>query len=186
MTLGRTKPMHLNTTDFEFRLLSEADLPMLREWLLRPHVAQWWGPAESIEELREEYLAVTGQPGATRACIAWSAGQPVGFIQCYVVKDSGDGWWEDETDPGARGIDQFLADENRLNAGLGRAMIRAFVQMIFADPSVTVIQTDPSPKNVRAIRCYMAAGFSPIDEVVTPDGPALLMKCARPETSGTL
>lgn len=175
--------MQQNATDFEFRLLSEADLPMLREWLLRPHVAQWWGPAESNEELREGYLDAAAQPNATHAYIAWSAGQPVGFIQCYVVKDSDDGWWEDETDPGARGIDQFLADANRLNAGLGRAMIRAFVKIIFADPSVTVIQTDPSPENVRAIRCYMAAGFSPVGEVLTPDGPALLMKCARPETA---
>jgi hypothetical protein len=29
---------------------------------------------------------------------------------CYVALGAGDGSWEDEIDPGVRGIDQFLAD----------------------------------------------------------------------------
>jgi RimJ/RimL family protein N-acetyltransferase len=93
---------------------------------------------------------------------------------------SGEGWWEDETDPGARGIDQFLADGERLGQGLGRAMVRAFVAELFRDPAVTVVQTDPSPDNPRAIRCYAAAGFEAVGEVLTPDGPAWLMRCRRP------
>jgi hypothetical protein len=43
----------------------------------------------------------------------------------------GRGWWEDETDPGARGIDQFLAEAHQLNQGIGRRMIRAFVNNLF-------------------------------------------------------
>jgi RimJ/RimL family protein N-acetyltransferase len=50
---------------------------------------------------------------------------------------------------------------------------------LFEDPAVTVVQTDPSPDNTRAIRCYAAAGFEAVGEVVTPDGPALLMRCRR-------
>jgi aminoglycoside 6'-N-acetyltransferase-1b len=58
-------------------------------------------------------------------------------------------------------------------------MVRAFVQFLFADPAVTRIQTDPTPENRRAIRCYEKAGFRAIGEVNTPDGRALLMICAR-------
>jgi len=64
----------------------------------------------------------------------------VGYIQSYVVKDCGDGWWEDEQDPGARGIDQFLADETALGQGLGTRMVRAFVAHLFDEPAVTRIQ----------------------------------------------
>jgi RimJ/RimL family protein N-acetyltransferase len=39
-----------------FRKLSEADLPLLAEWLARPHVAEWWGGGASMEEVRGEYL----------------------------------------------------------------------------------------------------------------------------------
>jgi RimJ/RimL family protein N-acetyltransferase len=162
-------------TDFDFQPLDETCLPLLHAWLQRPHVAAWWGPADSVDELREDFLG----GGSTRAFIAHLDGRPVGFVQCYVVKGSGDGWWEDETDPGARGIDQFLAHEARLNQGLGRAMVRAFVDQLFADPAVSVVQTDPSPANARAIRCYAAAGFQAVGEVVTPDGPALLMRRFR-------
>jgi RimJ/RimL family protein N-acetyltransferase len=59
-------------------------------------------------------------------------------------------------------------------------MVRAFVAELFADPRVTRVQADPSPLNLRAIRCYEKAGFLRVREVVTPDGPAVLMHRDRP------
>jgi RimJ/RimL family protein N-acetyltransferase len=117
---------------------------------------------------------------STKAYIASLNHEPIGFIQEYVVLGSGGGWWESENDPGARGIDQFLADPNRLIQGLGTAMIRSFVAGLFDDPAVTKVQTDPNSANHRAIRCYTKAGFVPVGQVVTPDGSALLMRCERP------
>lgn len=111
--------------------------------------------------------------------LALADGAPIGFIQSYVAMNAGDGWWPDERDPGVRGIDQFLADADRRGRGLGTAMVRAFVAHLFADPAVTRIQTDPSPLNARAIRCYEKAGFESVGEVDTPDGPELLMICER-------
>lgn len=164
--------------DIDFVPITAQHLPMLREWLGRPHVAAWWAPQPSLAELHEDYVVAAD---GTRAFIALHGGEPLGFIQCYVVLGSGGGWWADETDPGARGIDQFLCDGERLGQGLGRAMVRCFVDGLFEDPRVTVVQTDPSPDNARAIRCYQHAGFAIEGEVVTPDGPAVLMKRRRAE-----
>jgi hypothetical protein len=63
--------------------------------------------------------------------IALLDGEPIGYAQSYVALGAGDGGWEDETDPGVRGIDQL-------------------------------------------------AGFVRVREIVTPDGPALLMTMPRP------
>lgn len=166
-------------TGLSFRPLRADDLPMLHAWLARPHVRHWWGEPPSPAELSEDLLP-TGAEASTRGYIALHDSEPIGFIQSYVVMGSGDGWWEDETDPGARGIDQFLAHADQLNRGLGSAMVRAFVEQLFEDPAVTQVQTDPSPQNERAIRCYRRAGFEPRGEEDTPDGRALLMVCRRP------
>ncbi len=157
---------------------------MLHEWILRPHVAQWWSEPRELEDIANEYLPAIDGTSSTRAYIVGLGREPVGFIQAYVVKGSGDGWWEDEDDAGARGIDQFLGDAHRLDQGLGTAMIKAFLEELFQDPVVTKVQTDPSPENHRAIRCYVKAGFEPVGNVATPDGPALLMRCKRPSRAG--
>jgi RimJ/RimL family protein N-acetyltransferase len=159
-----------------FRTLQAADLPMFQRWLARPHVQRWWGGVPTLDELRDDYLPSHNQPDGTLAFIAHLGERPIGFIQRYVVLGSGGGWWEEETDPGARGIDQFLAELHDVGTGLGSAMVRAFCDQLFTDPAVTVVQTDPSPLNIRAVRAYLRAGFHAQAIVNTPDGPALLLR----------
>ena len=163
----------------DFLPLDEERVRLMASWLRRPHVAEWWGTPDTVDELRNDYLITAGNPPLVRGYIATLDGRPLGFIQSYVVKGAGDGWWDDETDPGARGIDQFLAEESDLGRGLGTLMVRTFVERLFTDPEVTKVQTDPSPDNARAIRAYEKAGFRRLHVVDTPDGPALLMVVAR-------
>jgi aminoglycoside 6'-N-acetyltransferase Ib len=166
-----------------FRPLASADLPMLHEWLSRPHVAEWWGPAPSLAELTADYAPSIAGTAPTWAFIALRDGVPIGFIQAYAPAAwHHEGWWLDEHDPGVRGIDQFLADAGQLGRGLGTTMVRAFLDELLRDPAVTRIQTDPAPDNARAIRCYEKAGFRASRAVITPDGPALLMYCDRPRS----
>ena len=74
---------------FQFEPLSARTLPLLHEWLGRPHVAEWWQPRPSMDELRDDYLALL-QPRSTCGYIAYLDDEPVGFIQRYVVLGSGD------------------------------------------------------------------------------------------------
>lgn len=157
-----------------FRPMTMADVPMFAAWRTQPHVAEWW-PIESPEEIEAEYAELTSPASTTRPYIVLHHGEPVGYIQSYVAKDSGEGWWTDVTDPGLRGIDQFLAHPDRLNRGLGSAMVRAFVDRLFENPEVTRVQVDPDPRNARAIRCYEKAGFVADREIRTPDGAALML-----------
>ncbi len=77
------------------------------------------------------------------------------------------------------GIDQFLGDGERLDRGLGTAIVSQFAARLFEDPSVTEIRLDPRPDNLRAIRCYEKAGFRAVGPITTPDGPALWMILER-------
>ena len=165
-----------------FRPLTRDDFPTLRGWIARPHVRDWWDSPSTLAEIEADYGPTLAEGSPDRAYIALAESAAIGFIQSYVVMGSPGGWWPGETDPGARGIDQFLADEHLLGRGLGTAMVRAFVDRLFESPTVTSVQTDPSPSNARAIRCYEKAGFSRRGIVETPDGPALLM--VRRRSSG--
>jgi RimJ/RimL family protein N-acetyltransferase len=164
---------------FEFRALTEADLPLLREWLARPHLREWWREEQlSVEALREKYLPRIAGTHAARPFLALLDGEPAGYIQWYEAGAVA-GWWPDAPAPRVLGIDQFLADGERLDRGLGTAMVKQFVATLFDDPAVTEVRLDPRPDNLRAIRCYEKAGFRSSGEIVTPDGPALMMVLER-------
>lgn len=178
----RTPTMHSTESEVTLRLMTEADLDMLHDWLNRPHIVEWWGGEEarpSLEDVRLQYLPRALAEEGVTPYIAMRGVEPIGYAQSYVAMGSGDGWWEEETDPGVRGIDQSLASPTDLNKGLGTALVRALVRQLFTDPAVTKIQTDPAPENHRAIRCYEKAGFVQQGRVTTPDGPAIYMAQTR-------
>lgn len=162
--------------------MTEADLAMLHTWLNRPHIVEWWGGEEarpSLDEVRQHYMPRVLAEEAVTPYIAMLGDEPIGYAQSYVAMGSGDGWWEGETDPGVRGIDQSLANADQLGKGLGTALVQALIGQLFSDPKVTRIQTDPAPHNRRAIRCYEKAGFVQQGLITTPDGPAIYMVRAR-------
>lgn len=163
---------------FEFQPLREPDLVLLWAWLNRPHVAARWGGPITLERVQAKYRPRLTGGGPVTPYLACLDGVPVGFIQSYWATQV-PGEWPEERDPGVMGIDQFLADGERLDRGLGTQMVRQFVIRLLEDPRVTRIQTDPSPDNARAIRCYEKAGFRPHGLVATRDGPALLMRINR-------
>jgi len=161
-----------------FRHVGPQDFALLREWHRRPHVLEWWPEPPTDQDLAD--YCDSDITRTSRFYIALLDDSPLGFIQSYSpIEGHAEGWWLDEHDPGVRGIDQFLANPEQLNVGLGTRLIRDFVSMLFEDPTITRIQVDPEPRNARAIRCYEKVGFRAVREVITPDGPAVLMYFRR-------
>ena len=158
-----------------FRLLTAPDIPGLQDWLSRPHVARWWKGDGTPGGTMRGFIELLEPDSGTRGYIALWDGQAAAFVQCYGVMGAGGGWWESETDPGARGIDLFIGEERLLGGGRGTRLIESFVSELFQDPSVSRVQADPAPDNLRAIRAYRRAGFSDRGTTTTPDGPAVLL-----------
>lgn len=173
----------MNKARFTFRPMGEPDIPMLHDWLQRPHLREWWRGEQTPEEVREKYLPRIRTDEGARPYIAMLDGEPTGYIQYYVADrgapDWWPDWWPDKPGPGVLGIDQFLADPRQLGQGLGTAMVSGFTTILFEDPAVIEIRVDPHPDNARAIRCYEKVGFRLIGPFTSPDGPAVLMVLAR-------
>lgn len=185
----RTAPSNTDESmlaSFDFRRLTEADLPLLCDWLNRPHLQRWWRRgAATLDEVREKYLPRMAGRDAARPYLACLEGQPVGYVQFYLAAEGAERWWPDTPGPGALGIDQFLADGTRLGQGLGTAMVAQFAAWLMEAPGVTEIRVDPHPSNLRAIRCYARVGFREVGPITTPDGPALLMVLKRSSAAVT-
>jgi len=107
-------------------------------------VAEWWGPQDDPEAVRE------GLEGAESYVIAVD-GETAGWLQVY-----------EENDPDYRygGIDLFLAERFQ-GHGLGPRAVQAAVEMLVARGHHR-ITIDPAVDNERAIRAYEKAGFKPV------------------------
>jgi aminoglycoside 6'-N-acetyltransferase len=154
---------------YQFRAVTAADLPLLREWLRRGHVREWWGdPVSGLTRIAE----LIGDP-VIKAFMVEFDDVPIGYIQSWDPHAETDHPCRDQP-LGTRGIDQFIGEPRLLGKGHGTAFIRLFVEGLFKLGAPRVI-TDPNPRNCRAIRAYAKAGFKEIDRRVTISGEAVLM-----------
>jgi len=154
---------------YQFRRMTEADLPLVRGWLAMSEVVEWWGDPD------EQFGLVSGdlnEPAMDQFVVAVEE-RPFSYLQCYDPT----GWPENGLGShplGTRGIDQFIGDPNMIGRGHGSAFIRQFTDGLLIAGTPRVL-TDPDPANARAIRAYEKAGFRPQGVVDTPDGLSLLM-----------
>jgi aminoglycoside 6'-N-acetyltransferase len=155
-------------TAYAFRPMSAADLPTIQRWLETPHVAQWWpDPSQQFELVSGDL----GHPDMAQFIVTADV-REFAYLQCYSLSAWNTGFGPQPE--GTRGLDQFIGEADMLDRGHGSALIRAFVDRLFAGGTPRAV-TDPDPANARAIRAYEKAGFCRDRIVDTPDGAALLM-----------
>lgn len=164
---------------FQFIPLSPDHIPLLRQWLKEPHVAEFWQEPEDEAEFRQKYLGKL-QERDVRPYIINYNGRPIGYIQDYEAALVGGGWWPNAK-PGTFGVDQYIGENEFINKGLGTKIIHLFVSKLFENPKVQEVITDPDPKNGRAIRAYEKVGFKKVGPITTPGGDAMLMRVSRDE-----
>lgn len=156
--------------EYDFRTVTEADLPMLAAWLAEPHVAQWWGegPEASLAEIRQAMDSDDTEP-----LIVELDGRPIAYLQSYDPHLEDDHPYQDQPF-GTLGIDISIGPPELLGKGHGPAIVRQFAGLLFEEGAPRVI-IDPHPDNLRAIRAYEKAGFHAFDRRMSEYGPALMM-----------
>ncbi len=166
----------MKNIQYEFIPLKESDLPVITDWLNRPHLQKWWREGKITQEMaHKKYLPRIMDEDSAKPYLAFLEDIPKGYIQYYSVSETETNWWPDNPGPGVLGIDLFIADPEQLNKGFGTLMVSQFVNFLFKKPGIREIRIDPRPDNLRAIRCYEKAGFKKAGPITNPDGPALMM-----------
>lgn len=157
---------------YHFQKLRQSDLRVLRYWFAEPHVADWWTPGEAEINVMEQEMR-DPRANVMRYIVSHGA-RDFAYIQVYNPAD--DEFWADHPQSeGTFGIDQFIGDPQMIGFGHGTNFIKAFVAALKAQPEVKRIIVDPAPDNHPALRCYAQVGFRKERDIVTPDGPSVLM-----------
>lgn len=146
-----------------FRRLAEADLQAMFLWLLRPHVAKWYGPAPtSYAEVVAKYAPRTRADSEVAAYVIVAEGRDVGYIQAYPIARFPEYAARLECEPGAMGLDLFIGEAPFLGWGLGTEAIRRFTaEVAFAQPGASCCLAGPQEGNRACIRALEKAGFRP-------------------------
>lgn len=154
---------------YDFRAVTERDLPLLRRWVEQPHWQEWWDePDQAIAEIREHISSDEVEP-----LIVELDGKPIAYLQSYDPHLE-DGHPYQDQPFGTLGLDMSIGPAEMLSQGHGSALIRQFCDMLFDEGCPRVI-IDPHPDNARAIRAYGKAGFNAFDTRISEYGPALMM-----------
>jgi len=158
-----------------FRRFGHSDLPLLFEWLCRPHVAEWWRdvPAD-LAAVEVEYGPCIDGDDPTELFIVATDRRAVGMIQRYLIADE-PAWWpafDGIVDvSNAAGIDYLIGEPDVVGVGIGSAMIAEFVPMVFKWRPVGAIVVTVQQANIASWRILEKAGFERIwsGELDSPD-----------------
>jgi aminoglycoside 6'-N-acetyltransferase len=153
-------------TSISFRPLSRSDFPVLQEWLSAPHVNAWWHERLDLTSVEAKYGPRIDGVEPTHVFVMEHDGRPVGWIQWYFWSDYPQQAGQVKAELTSAGIDLAIGELSMTGLGLGPVAICEFLtQIVFADPCVTAVVTDPEEGNVRSLRAFRKAGFTLTDTV---------------------
>jgi len=144
-----------------FRPLSRSDFPLLQEWLSAPHLAAWWHERLDLASVEAKYGPRVDGAEPTHVFVIELAGRPVGWIQWYLWSDYPEHAVQLGVEPASAGIDLAIGEVAMMGLGWGPIAICEFLrQIVFADPNVSAVITDPEENNLRSLRAFKKAGFT--------------------------
>lgn len=136
------------------RAATRGDWGLIRSWLTRPDIEDWWGPVSATEA--EVNIALSSGHAICR--IIEVAGEPVGYAQAVDATLWGESLPED-LEPGTWDLDLFVAAETHRGKGVGQAALAALRDEVFRTTLAVAVCVFPSIRNERAVRAYEKAGF---------------------------
>jgi aminoglycoside 6'-N-acetyltransferase len=144
-----------------FRPLVRADFPLLQEWLSAPHVADWWHDCLDLAGIEAKYGPRVEGAEPTHVYVIEYVGRPVGWIQWYLWSDYPQHAKQLKAEVASAGIDLAIGELAMTGLGLGPSAICDFLrQIVFADPAVSAVITDPEKDTIRSLRAFEKAGFT--------------------------
>ena len=165
------------TEPIAYRPLAKTDLPLMADWLNRPHLRAFYQREPiSLAAVAAKYGPRIRCEVPTHSWLAIFDGAPFGYLQCYRVADWADWQATIGVDHGVS-IDLFIGEPDLIGQGVGRRMLSGYVEQVafplHAEERLCWIGHEL--ENRAARNCSAAAGFVPVREYVEDDRRCVLM-----------
>jgi len=154
-----------------FKLLREADFPLLLKWLEAPHVKAWWDrdikwTSALIQEKYENYVKGYKLENSVRKAISahiiYVDMTAVGYIQIYNAYDFSRSKLLTGLPISLAAFDVLIGEVSYLKQNIGSRAIIQFLKEYAC--SYTHVFADPDKNNISAIRTYEKSGFKKVTE----------------------
>ena len=174
-----------------FKEATKADKKLVRGWLDKPHVKEYWDNSKKMWDNFESYLK--GDKILFDYWICSYDKEPFGLIMTSDASEQDPDtkkqedhlipWIEPEGTTLA--IDFAIGEESFLGKGFSYATLKRFAET--RGPSITAFLIDPEVKNERAIHVYEKAGFTRVSTFIRGQGffkgsPHYLFKLKKSKT----
>ncbi|MGA4541423.1 GNAT family N-acetyltransferase [Uniformispora flossi] len=163
--------------DIVWRRATEADFPLLREWLEHDYVARWWHHETSAEAVARDFGPSARGEEPSQDWLALRGARPFGLVQRCRVADYPE-YAHDlagivAVPAGAAMLDYLIGDPAAVGCGLGPAMIAAMAAKTWREwADATAIVVPVVAANRRSWRALEKAGFTRVGEGdLEPDNP---------------
>ncbi len=163
--------------EITYQPLAETDLPLLTEWLNRPHLRAFYQrePISAVDVAAKYGPRIRGEV-PTHSWLAVRGERPFGYLQCYRVAD----WPQWQATIGVEhgvSIDLFIGEPDLIGRGVGNRMLRGYVDQVAfpLHPGEQLCWIGHELDNQAARRCSAAAGFSPVGEYDEDGARCILM-----------
>ncbi len=141
----------------------------------------WWREPLDLVGVHSKYGPRVDGTERTHVFVIKHNGRPVGWIQWYRWSVYPEHAQQLGAEAGSAGIDLAIGEPAMTGLGLGPAALCEFIkQMVFAEPGIEAIVTDPEEDNLRSLRAFEKAGFS-VAKTVQLRGESYLRRVLRLE-----
>lgn len=149
--------------ELSVREIEGKDAEMLAKWLSDPEVLRYYEGRDNPFDLQKVKETFFHRETSTNRCIVEWKGEPIGYIQYYVVDEEYRVKYGYENFTGKLyGMDQFIGEPTYWNRGIGTKLIQSMVSFLIEKKNADAIVMDPQAWNERAIHCYEKCGFNKI------------------------
>lgn len=138
------------------RPATRADWSLIRRWLGRPEIEDWWGPRSATEAA--VMMALEAPHAICRMIESTSADAPIGYGHAVDATMWGEQLPQDLA-PGTWDIDLFIASPVHRGIGAGAEALALLRDEVFSTTLAVAVAVFPSIANERAVRAYEKAGF---------------------------